>query len=60
MQLVICEKPSVARDLAKVLGAKANRRTYFEGNGLRITWCFGHMCELVEPAVDTDCPPEPD
>ncbi len=50
MRLVICEKPSVARDLAKVLGANRNRRTHFEGEGLRITWCFGHMCELEEPA----------
>ena len=49
MKLVIAEKPSVARDLARILGASTNRKTYFEGNGLRISWCFGHMCELVDP-----------
>ena len=49
MKLVIAEKPSVARDLARILGANQNRKTHFEGNGLRISWCFGHMCELVDP-----------
>ena len=49
MKLVIAEKPSVARDLARILGANRNRKTHFEGNGLRISWCFGHMCELVDP-----------
>lgn len=49
MKLVIAEKPSVARDLARILGANRNRKTFFEGNGLRISWCFGHMCELVDP-----------
>ena len=49
MKLIIAEKPSVARDLARILGANTNRKTYFEGNGLRISWCFGHMCELVDP-----------
>ena len=50
MKLVICEKPSVARDLAKTLGATQNRRTHYETKGLRIAWCFGHMCELEEPS----------
>lgn len=50
MRLVIAEKPSVARDLAKVLGAHKKQRTYLEGPDIRITWCFGHMCELAEPA----------
>jgi DNA topoisomerase III len=50
MKLVIAEKPSVARDLARVLGATSKRRSHFEGNGLQIAWCFGHMCELQEPA----------
>ena len=50
MKLVISEKPSVARDLSRVLGATKKTRTFFEGNGLRITWCFGHMCELEQPA----------
>ena len=50
MQLVITEKPSVARDLAKVLGAGSRRNGWLEGNGLKITWCFGHMVELQDPA----------
>ena len=49
MRLVIAEKPSVARDLARVLGANARRNGYLEGNGLRISWCFGHMAELAPP-----------
>lgn len=49
MLLVVTEKPSVARDLGKVLGANKRHEGYLEGEGLRITWCFGHMCELVEP-----------
>lgn len=50
MRLLIAEKPSVARDLARVLGANQRRDGYLEGNGLRVSWCFGHMCELEEPA----------
>lgn len=50
MQIVITEKPSVARDLAKVLGVRGRSRGYLEGDGIRITWCFGHMAELVDPA----------
>ncbi|MFT5684742.1 MAG: DNA topoisomerase-3 [Myxococcota bacterium] len=50
MQLVITEKPSVARDLAKVLGAGSRHNGWIEGNGLKITWCFGHMVELQDPA----------
>ena len=49
MQLIITEKPNVARDLSKILKATTKKRSYFEGNGLRITWCFGHMCELQMP-----------
>ncbi|MEZ4322753.1 MAG: DNA topoisomerase 3 [Myxococcota bacterium] len=49
MRLVIAEKPSVARDLARVLGAGSRREGYLEGNGLRISWCFGHMAELAPP-----------
>ncbi|MCB9674177.1 MAG: DNA topoisomerase 3 [Alphaproteobacteria bacterium] len=49
MRLVIAEKPSVARDLARVLGAGSRHDGYLEGNGLRITWCFGHMAELAPP-----------
>lgn len=49
MRVVIAEKPSVARDLARVLGASTRRDGFLEGRGLRITWCFGHMAELVPP-----------
>lgn len=50
MRVVVCEKPSVARDLARVLGARGQRKGYLEGDGLRITWCFGHLLELQDPA----------
>lgn len=50
MKLIIAEKPSVARDLAKVLGAKSRRDGYIEGNGYKVSWCFGHMVQLAEPA----------
>lgn len=51
MRVVIAEKPSVARDLARVLGATSKRDGFIEGKGLQITWCFGHMAELVPPEV---------
>ena len=51
MQLVIAEKPSVARDLARVLGVRATGREALEGNGRIITWCIGHLVELEEPAA---------
>jgi len=50
MRVVIAEKPSVARDLARVLGAGQRRDGFLEGSGLRITWCVGHLAELEEPA----------
>ncbi|MBT3217469.1 MAG: DNA topoisomerase 3 [Proteobacteria bacterium] len=50
MRIVVAEKPSVARDLARVLGARTRGQGYLEGNGLRITWCVGHMAELEDPA----------
>ena len=50
MQLVIAEKPSVARDLARVLGVRPNGKGSFEGDGRVITWCIGHLVELDEPA----------
>jgi DNA topoisomerase-3 len=49
MRLVIAEKPSVARDLARVLGAKTRGDGFLEGAGLRITWCIGHLAELEDP-----------
>ncbi len=49
MKLCIAEKPSVAKDLAAVLGANTRRDGYFEGNGYCVTWTFGHLCTLKEP-----------
>ena len=51
MHLVIAEKPSVARDLARVLGLKASGRNSLEGAGRVITWCIGHLVELGAPAA---------
>lgn len=49
MRLVITEKPSVAKDLARVLGARSHAQGWHQGEGLRITWCLGHLVELEEP-----------
>ncbi len=49
MKLCIAEKPSVARDIAKVLGATTTKQGYMEGNGYCVTWTFGHLCTLKEP-----------
>lgn len=51
MRVCIAEKPSVAQDIAKVIGATGGGRSqgYFEGNGYYVTWVFGHLCELKEP-----------
>jgi DNA topoisomerase-3 len=49
MKLCIAEKPSVARDLAEILGAKNRRDGYMEGNGYCVTWVFGHLCSLKDP-----------
>lgn len=49
MKVILTEKPSVARDLAKCLGINNKRDGYFEGNGYQITWAFGHLVELNEP-----------
>ncbi len=51
MQLVIAEKPSVARDLARVLGIRGTGKHALEGPGRVITWCIGHLVELEEPAA---------
>jgi len=45
----IAEKPSVAREIAKVLGANASHDGYMEGNGYQVTWTYGHLCTLKEP-----------
>lgn len=49
MIVCIAEKPSVARDIANVLGATNSKQGYIEGNGYQVTWTFGHLCELKEP-----------
>ena len=49
MIVCIAEKPSVAREIANVLGAKSQKDGYLEGNGYQVTWTFGHLCELKEP-----------
>ena len=49
MIVCIAEKPSVAKDIAKVLGANTQHDGYMEGNGYQVTWTFGHLCTLKEP-----------
>lgn len=49
MIVCIAEKPSVAREIAAVLGARSKRDGYIEGNGYQVTWVFGHLCTLKEP-----------
>ena len=49
MTVCIAEKPSVAKDIARILGATAQRDGYYEGNGYQVTWTFGHLCELKNP-----------
>lgn len=54
MKLCITEKPSVAKDIAAILGATVKRDGYYEGGDYKITWTFGHLCTLKEPADYTD------
>ncbi len=54
MILCIAEKPSVGRDIARVLGATTQRDGYMEGNGYIVTWTFGHLCALLDPQEYTD------
>ncbi len=49
MIVCIAEKPSVARDIAGVIGATSSRQGYMEGNGYQVTWTYGHLCTLKEP-----------
>ena len=49
MIVCIAEKPSVARDIARILGANSSHDGYMEGNGYQVTWTFGHLCTLKEP-----------
>lgn len=54
MKLCIAEKPSVAKDIAQVIGAKSRMDGYYEGNGYLVSWTFGHLCELNEPHEYTE------
>ena len=49
MIVCITEKPNVARDIAAILGADRKENGFFEGNGYRVTWTYGHLCTLKEP-----------
>ena len=49
MKLCIAEKPSVAREIAAILGANTKKDGYLEGNGYQVTWTYGHLCTLKEP-----------
>ena len=51
LKMIVCiaEKPSVARDIARILGANSSKNGYMEGNGYQVTWTFGHLCCLKEP-----------
>ena len=54
MKVCITEKPSVANDIAKILGASHKQNGFFEGNGYCVTWTYGHLCTLKEPADYTE------
>lgn len=49
MKVCIAEKPSVAREIAAILGANTKKDGYLEGNGYQVTWTYGHLCTLKEP-----------
>ena len=49
MIVCIAEKPSVGRDIARIIGATTDHKNYMEGNGYQVTWTFGHLCTLKEP-----------
>ena len=49
MIVCIAEKPSVAKDIARIIGANKQYDGYMEGNGYQVTWTFGHLCTLKEP-----------
>jgi len=49
MKVCIAEKPSVAKDIAAIIGANTRKDGYYEGNGYQVTWTFGHLCTLKEP-----------
>ncbi|MDU5825260.1 MAG: toprim domain-containing protein, partial [Anaerococcus vaginalis] len=49
MKLVIAEKPSVAVTIAKVIGARTRKNGYYEGGGYIVSWCVGHLIQMVRP-----------
>jgi DNA topoisomerase-3 len=49
VKVVLAEKPSVARDIASVLGASTKKDGYLEGNGWAVTWAFGHLVQIAQP-----------
>ena len=49
MKVCIAEKPSVAKEIASIIGANSRKEGYFEGNGYQVTWTFGHFCSLFTP-----------
>ena len=54
MKVCITEKPSVAKDIASILGAEVRRDGYYEGSEYCVTWTFGHLCTLKEPQDYTE------
>ena len=54
MKVCVAEKPSVAKEIAEIVGAKSRHDGYYEGNGYQVTWTFGHLCTLKEPHEYTD------
>ena len=54
MKVCVAEKPSVAKEIADIVGAKSRHDGYFEGNGYQVTWTYGHLCTLKEPHEYTD------
>lgn len=48
-KLFVCEKPSQARDISRVLGATKKRESYIEGSEVIVTWCLGHLLEAAKP-----------
>ena len=55
MRLVIAEKPSVAKAIAPVVGAKGRKDGYFEGNGYIVSWCYGHLVGLFWFSYTKNC-----
>ena len=56
MRLLIAEKPSVAQEIAAVVGADKRHTGYLEGNGWLVSWCYGHLVDLADPSAYDPCP----